>query len=933
MSTNQLNDLSKVYLSQIAEETPGERIDRISSENVADRKAKAESDRTARDKKTEEFQRHKQSVLAKGGRPVDALDSWHRKQAHKEAYALAEKDLNAAERRALPDSDFALPGKGKGPEGKQAGSYPIPDKSHARLALAMVAKHGSAAEKAKVRAAVEKKFPGIKIEEGKDTPDQVKAVIAYDRARKGTRDATYDSMHGKKKQAKKERDYAKWQRDKGAEDAQKSGHPWEHAKGSTREKEGKKSVKHAHIKDSFSNWRNDLREIAYQVETPPEEYVAEPQSKAEKEVKEKRVKNKIVINPTFQESIREIGGEVLDAVQINEKGEPTNTQGKGVVKKELQALKKGAQTLKGKYVAKADEIQESDADEYIEIVTKVKKSELEADIRRWSVDEAVKGEDTQKRKDAAAERRQGIGKLKSKKAGESYAKWTMRKHPASVDEDKKWGYDKDGNSLNPADIEKRKRKEDDLFGSPNSKKKAKVEEQSNPGDARPQSPTANKEDPGLAAKKKKQEQLKKQVLLKKLQAVRQGSGSEITASYEPDIEGAVEYFYEEGINEDGLQMIIEEVGLEDLVDFVEERSARKMNVRTKGSMKKQIEKDSAAEAKRRAGKTGEYKETPKKKAKVGGPSYATKVEGPVKKMEKRRADDDLAGAPLKKKSAPKPVVKKVAKAVAKAKPAQPKKEVSKGGLRDKLKSAYKAGVKRHRKATQPARIFHKGLKSGARTAVKAAKDVKKAVVGEELAVDTGTEAVREKKKKTLDRIKKDAKDILKQDEIHRKIEEEVQDIVKGVKKNFGAEGLAKKKHKEKFGGVAEAKVDVGKTPHEKETARNKRNTPAGGNPKFDRSVFITRKSGESLDSARGRKRREAHAKRRGVKEDKAFDNVVASLRKKHGESGVLTKDSPKTKATPQPQTNPEKETRSSAQREVDAQYGRTPWNKKGSLGT
>jgi hypothetical protein len=59
-------------------------------------------------------------------------------------------------------------------------------------------------------------------------------------------------MHGKKKQAKKERDYAKWQRDKGAEDAQKSGHRWKHAKGSTREKEGKKSETHAYIKDSYA---------------------------------------------------------------------------------------------------------------------------------------------------------------------------------------------------------------------------------------------------------------------------------------------------------------------------------------------------------------------------------------------------------------------------------------------------------------------------------------------------------------------------------------------------------------------------------------------------------------------------------------------------------------------------------------------------------
>ena len=103
------------------------------------------------------------------------------------------------------------------------------------------------------------KYKVIPLEEKqKDTPDQVKAVIAYDKARKGTDDATYDSEHGDKKQAKKERDYAKWQRDKGAEDAQKSGHPWKHAKGSTREKEGKKSEKHAHIKDD-KDWGYDKK--------------------------------------------------------------------------------------------------------------------------------------------------------------------------------------------------------------------------------------------------------------------------------------------------------------------------------------------------------------------------------------------------------------------------------------------------------------------------------------------------------------------------------------------------------------------------------------------------------------------------------------------------------------------------------------------------
>ena len=72
--------------------------------------------------------------------------------------------LTTRARKAMPRKSFALPGKGEGPQGKGAGSYPIPDAKHARNALARVAQHGTSAEKAKVRAAVARKFPGI----GKD---------------------------------------------------------------------------------------------------------------------------------------------------------------------------------------------------------------------------------------------------------------------------------------------------------------------------------------------------------------------------------------------------------------------------------------------------------------------------------------------------------------------------------------------------------------------------------------------------------------------------------------------------------------------------------------------------------------------------------------------------------------------------------------------
>lgn len=69
--------------------------------------------------------------------------------------------LSTVRRKALPRSDFALPGKGNGPQGKGAGSYPIPDASHARNALARVAQHGTLAEQAEVRRKVHSKFPQI----------------------------------------------------------------------------------------------------------------------------------------------------------------------------------------------------------------------------------------------------------------------------------------------------------------------------------------------------------------------------------------------------------------------------------------------------------------------------------------------------------------------------------------------------------------------------------------------------------------------------------------------------------------------------------------------------------------------------------------------------------------------------------------------------
>jgi hypothetical protein len=65
-------------------------------------------------------------------------------------------ELNAAKRKKLKRSDFAIPEKAPGP-----GSYPIHDEAHARNALARVAQHGTPEERARVRRAVAKRHPNL----------------------------------------------------------------------------------------------------------------------------------------------------------------------------------------------------------------------------------------------------------------------------------------------------------------------------------------------------------------------------------------------------------------------------------------------------------------------------------------------------------------------------------------------------------------------------------------------------------------------------------------------------------------------------------------------------------------------------------------------------------------------------------------------------
>ena len=63
--------------------------------------------------------------------------------------------LTTAKRKAIPKSSFAVPSKAP-----KSGSYPIENRSHAKNALA---RSSGKAVAGKVRAAVRRKYPDIKI--------------------------------------------------------------------------------------------------------------------------------------------------------------------------------------------------------------------------------------------------------------------------------------------------------------------------------------------------------------------------------------------------------------------------------------------------------------------------------------------------------------------------------------------------------------------------------------------------------------------------------------------------------------------------------------------------------------------------------------------------------------------------------------------------
>ena len=204
------------------------------------------------------------------------------------------------------------------------------------------------------------------------------------------------------------------------------------------------------------------------------------------------------------------------------------------------------------------------------------------------------------------------------------------------------------------------------------------------------------------------------------------------------VEISADYFFAEGINEDGLDQIINEVGLEDFVEFVvdpieelnEERAARKAKSNAPSYEKVKAAVDASDKAKKKSGK-GEYSKSYAKRSGETEDSTNYNDKAPAKKKKVVAKATTRKPAAPKKKAATKA---KVEKAVKTAKKTQPQKPTSKKGLLGKVGDAVKKGMERHNKARAAGREpekrvkeFAKGFKSGVKDTVKFAKKVKKAV--------------------------------------------------------------------------------------------------------------------------------------------------------------------------------------------------------------
>jgi len=253
MSINPLNDISKVYLEQ-----------------VATQEVNIEEGMTLKD-----YKKKKSALKQKEKRAADKIAPGRRAGIHADK-ASPER---AARHRANVDPDFEGNDERNYPGGKlknpkkirkakalgEFGESAVPGKPAERLgAVTAIPKSEQDAARERILAKAKAKREAMK-NEALDPVGQEDADIDND----GDTDKSDKYLHNRRKAI------------------------------------GKAITKKKKIKEGFSNWRQDLSEVMDdELDTKP--------------IKEKKVNNKIKVNPELKETVEEIGGTLLEMVEIDE---------------------------------------------------------------------------------------------------------------------------------------------------------------------------------------------------------------------------------------------------------------------------------------------------------------------------------------------------------------------------------------------------------------------------------------------------------------------------------------------------------------------------------------------------------------------------------------------------------------------------------------
>jgi len=265
-----LNDLSKIYKESIAESAvPGKPAEKLKTDRnmfsipKADQMAAAERIK----KKTAE---KKAALEKKHGKKMDDHPEYPKKKYVDEADSLAAMQARREKRLAAQRKKM-----GTSSTGQDFGhDYGI-----------------SSAERKKRQQAEFDKFVGKKTQkEALDPVGQEDADIDND-GKKNTKSDKY--LKNRRKAIAK------------AMDEGKNDPCWDTHKQVGMKKKGGRMVPNCVPKESFSNWRQDLSEVM-------------GDKKEDQKVTEKKVSNTIKINPKLGEAIEEIGGTLLEAIEIDE---------------------------------------------------------------------------------------------------------------------------------------------------------------------------------------------------------------------------------------------------------------------------------------------------------------------------------------------------------------------------------------------------------------------------------------------------------------------------------------------------------------------------------------------------------------------------------------------------------------------------------------